>query len=75
MDYENNDDINGNQSENEQEESQDHNQFFQVSPDGYNTESDTQTIIESNDDEDTHTQNQDILSNDRPTSQQDQEIT
>ena len=73
MDFENNDDINGNQSENEQEESQDHNQFFQVSPDGYNTESDTQTIIESNDDEDTHTQNQDILSNDRPTSQQDQE--
>ena len=62
-------DSNENHFESEHE---DHNQFFQVSPDGYNTESDTQTIMDLNDDEeDTQTQNQDYVSNDRHTSQQD----
>jgi len=72
MDYENNDN-NGNHSGNDNEENQGPNKYFQVSPDGYNTESDTQTIIESFDEGDTQTQNQDMLSNDKPTSQQEQE--
>ena len=76
MDDDNNNDINGNQSENENEneERQGHNQFFQVSSEGYNTESDTQTILEPNDEEDTQTQNQDLLSNDRQLSQQDHDM-
>ena len=73
MYYENNNGINRNQSGNEDEESQERNQFFQVSPDEYNTESDTQTILESYDEEDTQIQNQDFLSNNRQTSQQDQD--
>ena len=56
MNYEIND--NDNQFENENDQNQDPNQFFKVTPDGYNTESDSNTIIDFDEDEDTKTQNQ-----------------
>ena len=50
---------NENQMENENEANQDQLQYFKVSPEGYNTESDSNTIIDfDEEEEDTITQNQ-----------------
>ena len=57
MDYELNDNENHQENENENEENRNPAQFFKVTPDDY-TESDSNTIIDFDEDEDSKTQNQ-----------------